>query len=42
MRDGAGVGEHRLFDGATAVPKLRLVENRAFTSRIVLSRYRPA
>ncbi|KZB82574.1 dihydrofolate reductase family protein [Amycolatopsis regifaucium] len=37
------VGEgRRLFEGATAVPKLRLVEERAFTSGIVLLRYRTA
>ncbi|WP_037314021.1 dihydrofolate reductase family protein [Amycolatopsis orientalis] len=35
----AGEGR-RLFDGATGVPKLRLVEERAFTSGIVLLRYR--
>lgn len=35
------VGEgRRLFDGATGVPKLRLVEERTFTSGIVLLRYR--
>ncbi|WP_181771835.1 dihydrofolate reductase family protein [Amycolatopsis pittospori] len=37
------VGEgRRLFDGATGVPKLRLVENRTFASGIVLLRYRTA
>ena len=31
---------HRLFEDATSVPKLRLVENQAFQSGIVLQRYR--
>ncbi|AUI63226.1 dihydrofolate reductase family protein [Amycolatopsis sp. BJA-103] len=35
------VGEgRRLFEGATGVPELRLVEERTFTSGIVLLRYR--
>ena len=32
----------RLFEGATAVPKLRLVETRPFRSGVVLLRYRTA
>lgn len=37
------VGEgRRLFEGATGVPKLRLVEERPFASGIVLLRYRAA
>lgn len=37
------VGEgRRLFEGATGVPKLRLVEERSFASGIVLLRYRAA
>ncbi|RSN28195.1 dihydrofolate reductase [Amycolatopsis sp. WAC 04169] len=37
------VGEgRRLFDGATGVPKLRLVEEKAFASGVVLLRYRAA
>lgn len=31
---------HRLFEDATSVPKLRLVENQTFRSGIVLQRYR--
>lgn len=37
----AGQGR-RLFEDATGVPALRLVENRTFASGIVLLRYRPA
>lgn len=37
------IGEgRRLFEGATGVPKLRLVEERPFASGIVLLRYRAA
>jgi dihydrofolate reductase len=32
----------RLFDGGTAVPKLRLMQTRPFRNGVVLLRYRPA